>query len=224
IVMGNAGAQDRPARSLVRRQRHGQPDDRGERRCLSRDCLLPVAGANQERHPRGGLHLAPEECVLRVRRRQSGSCTCLSVSGRTKTRLVCFAMLPELTPAAARAVEAAEIRARCQGAASICPDDLLYGLLQEEEGRAAVLMAGAGADVAAIRASLDIHRDSAEPGPTPPFGEFCQAIFALATELTVEKTAEHTVGSDALLVAVLRVDERLRRRLEAPGLNWEPFE
>src|SRR5262245_42708168 len=133
-------------------------------------------------------------------------------------------MLPELTPAAARAVEVAQLRAQCQCAASICPDDLLYGLLQEEEGRAAVLTTGAGADVAAIRASLEIRRTPTQLAPIPAFGEFCQAIFALATELAVDWTAEHTVGSDALLVAVLRVDEGLRRRLAAQGLNWEQFE
>ncbi len=43
VVVGDAGPEDRPARALLRRQRHGQPDDRGERRRLGRDGLLPVA-------------------------------------------------------------------------------------------------------------------------------------------------------------------------------------
>ena len=43
VELGDAGAEDRPARPALRRQRHGQPDDRGERRRRSRHGALPDA-------------------------------------------------------------------------------------------------------------------------------------------------------------------------------------
>ena len=55
VVVGDAGRQDRPARPVLRRQRHGQPDDRGKRRRLGRHGALSDAGADQERHPRSGI-------------------------------------------------------------------------------------------------------------------------------------------------------------------------
>ena len=45
--------------ALLRRQRHGQPDDRGERRLLGRDGPSPVARADQAGDPRGRLHPPP---------------------------------------------------------------------------------------------------------------------------------------------------------------------
>ena len=47
------GGEDRPARPLLRGQRHGQPDDRGERRRVGRHGALPDAEADQARDPRG---------------------------------------------------------------------------------------------------------------------------------------------------------------------------
>ena len=73
VVVGDAGAEDRPARAVLRRQRHGQPDDRGKRRRLGGHGPSPDAGADQERHPRGGLYPAAAECVLRVHRRGPGT-------------------------------------------------------------------------------------------------------------------------------------------------------
>ena len=48
----------------LRRQRHGEPDDRGERRLVGGDGLSPVARGDQAGDPRGGLHSAAAECVL----------------------------------------------------------------------------------------------------------------------------------------------------------------
>src|SRR5436305_1346275 len=55
VVVGDAGAEDRPAGVVVRGERHGQPDDRGERRQLGGHGISPVARADQGRHPRVGL-------------------------------------------------------------------------------------------------------------------------------------------------------------------------
>lgn len=133
-------------------------------------------------------------------------------------------MLPELTLAVARAVEASQLRAQWRGAAAVQPYDLLYGLLQEEEGRAAVLLVSAGADLAAIRASLKGPSTALTRETLLPVDGPCQEIFARAVELAVEWTAEHTIGSDALLVALLRQNEETRRQLESHGLNRDRFE
>jgi thiamine-phosphate pyrophosphorylase len=129
-----------------------------------------------------------------------------------------------MTPAAARAVAAAQLRTRLQGAAALYPDDLLYGLLQEEQGRASVLLASAGVDLVAIRAALEIPITEPPADSRPLLHDPCQAIFSHSTELAVEWSTEHTVGSDALLVALLRQDESIRRRLESFGLHWDRFE
>ena len=53
VVVGDAGGEDRPGGAVLRGQRHGQPDDRGERRRVGRDGPLPDAGADQGGDPRG---------------------------------------------------------------------------------------------------------------------------------------------------------------------------
>jgi thiamine-phosphate pyrophosphorylase len=133
-------------------------------------------------------------------------------------------MLPELTPAGDRAVQAGLRRARGRGADTVSPDDLLFGLLQEAEGRPTVLLAGAGADLAAVRADLQVaDLATADAGPLP-FSGLCQMVFNRAAELAAAWTGEHTVGSDALLVALLRSDAALCVRLQGHGLNPERFE
>src|SRR5690348_12014184 len=76
-------------------------------------------------------------------------------------------MLPELTPAVARALEAAQVYARQRGSLEVQPIDLLHGLLEEDEGRAAVLVVGAGLDPAAYRRSRAERTAPGEPEPPP---------------------------------------------------------
>jgi thiamine-phosphate pyrophosphorylase len=129
-------------------------------------------------------------------------------------------MLPELTPAVARAIQSAHLRARGRGQPEVEPADLLYGLLQEEEGRAAVLLNRASADVAAVRGALETPLASLDTAKAPlPFSHASQAVLSLATELAVELTAEHTIASDALLIALVRSESTLRQALEANGLD-----
>ena len=47
VVVGDAGAEDRPGRAFLRCQRHGKPDDRGERRFVGRHGLSSVARGDQ---------------------------------------------------------------------------------------------------------------------------------------------------------------------------------
>jgi thiamine-phosphate pyrophosphorylase len=129
-------------------------------------------------------------------------------------------MLPELTPAVERALEAARALARALGAADVQPAHLLHGLLTEEEGRAAALLRDAGIDPVAARTALaDIvgrHPAAAGPGVRPSLEQ--------ARELAGELYLERTVTSDALLLALLRQEPELRQSLEALGLAFARLE
>ncbi|HEX5272060.1 MAG TPA: Clp protease N-terminal domain-containing protein, partial [Gemmataceae bacterium] len=122
-------------------------------------------------------------------------------------------MLPELSPAVERAVAAARDLA---GGAEVRPPHLLYGLLAEEEGRAATLLLGAGVDPAAARALL---ADLAAREPAAP-GRGIGPLMNLARDLSAELYVERIVTSDALVLALLREEAELRRALEAIGLDF----
>jgi thiamine-phosphate pyrophosphorylase len=131
-------------------------------------------------------------------------------------------MRRDFTPAVVRALEAAERWARGLGAAEVEPAHLLYGLLDEEEGRAAVLLTMAGLDLARVRAPA---------GALPAAGASrlalsaaSQAILTRTRELAGECSAEETAGSEYLLLALLYVDEAQRRQLESLGLDWSHLE
>lgn len=129
-------------------------------------------------------------------------------------------MLPELTPAVERALEAARALAGELGAPDVQPLHLLHGLLAEEEGRAATLLRDAGIDPVAARAALaDLaarHPAAAGRGITP----FLEQARELAGELYLERT----IASDALLLVLLREESDLLRFLETLGLAFARLE
>jgi thiamine-phosphate pyrophosphorylase len=126
-------------------------------------------------------------------------------------------MLPELTPAVERAVAAARELA---GAADVRTIHLLHGLLAEEEGRAATLLRGAGADPTAARARLAELAAREPPAP----GRGIAPLLEVARELSGELYLERTVASDALLLVLLREEADLRRALEPLGLDFARLE
>jgi thiamine-phosphate pyrophosphorylase len=133
-------------------------------------------------------------------------------------------MFEPYTPAAARALEAAPELARRAGAELIEPLHLLLGLLQEEEGRVARLLGGAGlAPADAVRA-LSPAGDVPSPSGTPHYSGLTELTLAAGRDLAYELTNEPTVASEHLLLAVLRTDEALRRSLEGLGLAFARLE
>lgn len=136
-----------------------------------------------------------------------------------------FRMIPELTPAVARAVAAAQARALAAGAAEVGPLHLLQGLLEEEEGRVAVLLAGAGL-TAAESARLRADRPAAETpdASAVPLGDQARQAFRRARQLARELSGERTIASEALLLALLHVDLELRAFLEPLGLRADDLE
>ena len=131
-----------------------------------------------------------------------------------------------MTPAVARALNSAQWHA-CRNSPSgqVRPDDLIAGLLEEAEGRAATLLARAGADLRAGKCEFLfdhlVTTDLVRPLPLDPA---CRAIFDRAAELAAAWTTEHTVSSDALIVALLRDQPEIRKQLEACGLQWNWLE
>jgi thiamine-phosphate pyrophosphorylase len=129
-------------------------------------------------------------------------------------------MHSEWTPAVARAVHAAQRHAFHSNAAEVVPMHLLLGLVEEEEGKAAQLLTAAGL-------SLDHVRRPLPPGTEaslPPLGVAARAILTHANSLARELEGEAIVSGPAVVLALLRRDEDLRRLLESEGLDFGRLE
>jgi thiamine-phosphate pyrophosphorylase len=136
-------------------------------------------------------------------------------------------MTPEHTPAVARALAAAQEHACRAGARDVGPVHVLLGLLAEEEGRAAVLLARAGADPAVVRSELFrlLPTGSGPSAQTPlPLHAVARQALQRAAERAAAVSAERTVASEHLLTAVLEVATPLRQSLEVLGLSWPALE
>src|SRR5262249_55826388 len=126
-------------------------------------------------------------------------------------------MLPNLTPAVAHALEAAQEYAHRVGAAEVEPLHLLHALLREEEGRASVLLKEAGLDVAGFRATA-AGGDASPPAAPLPLSPATERLLASARQLATEFATDRTVATEQILLALLRHEAMLRQDLEARGL------
>jgi thiamine-phosphate pyrophosphorylase len=129
-------------------------------------------------------------------------------------------MRPELTPAVLRALEAAQRYAH--GHVELRPVHLLQGLLEEEEGHAALLCIAAGLDLGRGRSALGVAGEGASP--TLPLGALARDALIRARDIVLSFTGESAVASDALLLALLRSDDALRQHLEGLGLVFARLE
>ena len=132
-------------------------------------------------------------------------------------------MLPEVTPAVARALEAAASFARAAGAAAIDPLHLFHGLLVEEEGRAFLAATDAGLDADRCRGTIPPSAITA-PGETGALAPRTQTALRLARALVREHTGEEAVSGDVLLVALVQTDDALRATAEGLGLSLSRLE
>lgn len=130
--------------------------------------------------------------------------------------------LPELTQAAARAIQAACFLARCENLPEASSRHLLSGLLAEEEGRAAELLASAGVPasaLAALRTGMPIlPEDESLPILSSP-GEILRSILLRARTLSIDLVGERTVASEYILLASLETDRALLDDLLGLGLD-----
>jgi thiamine-phosphate pyrophosphorylase len=136
-------------------------------------------------------------------------------------------MRREITPFVARALEAAQLTAGKLGDPEARPDHLLHALLAEEEGRAATLLTGAGTDLPAALAAVAERRPQGETqraDSISPLGSAVKAILQSAESLAADFSLDQCVSSEVLLLALLREEEPLRRRLEEHGLDMARLE
>jgi thiamine-phosphate pyrophosphorylase len=133
----------------------------------------------------------------------------------------------DYTSAVTIALREAELWAGRLGSDDVLPAHLLLGLLHDEEGRAAEILAIAGTSHQQVRRAL---LPELPPGhaPHPDFkaamSPGVQRIMRQAADLARLFAPEGSVASDQVLLALLRHDEPLRSSLEAVGLNFARLE
>jgi thiamine-phosphate pyrophosphorylase len=136
-------------------------------------------------------------------------------------------MREDLTPAVTRALQSAQEWANLLGARNVQPAHLLLGLLQEEEGRPSLLLAGAGLERARVYELLAAGLGTSPP-PWPeatlPHSRQLQGILRGAVVIAREVFADPTVSSERLLLALLGGDDALRQSLEAHGFVFAHLE
>jgi thiamine-phosphate pyrophosphorylase len=124
----------------------------------------------------------------------------------------------EYTPALTFALQRASGYARRAGAIAIAPLHLLLGLLAEEEGQPSVLLAGAGVSRQALREEFGLIEEAVTDAEDLPLDDDTQAIFAWGRELAAMHSAEGTLSSDQVLLALVEENTELRERLCGLGL------
>ncbi|MFO0956654.1 MAG: thiamine phosphate synthase [Isosphaeraceae bacterium] len=133
-------------------------------------------------------------------------------------------MLESLTAGADRALRRAASLARLRQAAQIEPIDLLAALAEDEDGRAATLLARHGADLPALQpATRNTTGGTDESEPPPPDPEY-RAVLADAALLARIDDRGREVGTEHLLAALLDADGPHREALRASGLRFEELQ
>lgn len=132
-------------------------------------------------------------------------------------------MRGNFTPAVGRALAAARSWAGQAGRFVVTPGDWLAALLLEDEGRAAVLLAAAGLDLAAYRAELALPAPAADP-PELPLDRAAQAGVVAAYDVALDLDGESTISGAALALGLLRTAEPLRVALARHGLDYARLE
>jgi thiamine-phosphate pyrophosphorylase len=127
-------------------------------------------------------------------------------------------MLPEVTPAVARAIAAAAGYASVDRSSVLDTAHVLHGLLAEEEGRAFLGAVAAGLDAVAYRNTVP-PAVASSAGESSPLAPRTRDALKLARSLAREHAGEEAVSGDILLVALLRSDDTLKQAVEGLGLN-----
>jgi len=129
----------------------------------------------------------------------------------------------DYTSALTIALQRAALWARHLRSDEVQPLHLLLGLLDEDEGRPALLLGKRGLDISTIRAALAAGGSPATdiaPPPSPAaLADPTVNILRHAAELGNLLSAERTIASDQVLLAILREEEHLRGKLETFGLE-----
>jgi thiamine-phosphate pyrophosphorylase len=121
----------------------------------------------------------------------------------------------ETSPGVERAIRAAKGRAELAGVPVPRLAEYALGLLDEEDGRPAVLVERAGLNPAAVQSGI-----ASLSGPDVPASQLLNA----AREWSLRFRADPAVLSDAFLLAVLRADATFGRAAAALGLDADQLE
>jgi thiamine-phosphate pyrophosphorylase len=117
-----------------------------------------------------------------------------------------------------RAVDAAGRWAERLGAGQVRLADLVLGLLDEEEGRPAVLLERVGLAVTAVRDALA----GVPVGSAPPAR--LHDLYDAARNWSLAHRADPAFMTDALLIVALRADDRFRQFAVSHGLDPDRLE
>jgi thiamine-phosphate pyrophosphorylase len=132
-------------------------------------------------------------------------------------------MFFELTPAADRALDAARRRALADSAEAISPRHLLFGLLDETEGRAAGLLVRHGLDLSAWRSAQPPHPLTEMTGSLPN-APAAERALTEAHGLARRDARDQPVSTEHVLLAILQAEASLLRELTEHGLRFEDLE
>jgi thiamine-phosphate pyrophosphorylase len=136
--------------------------------------------------------------------------------------------LPEMSPAVERAIGIAQQLSRRGNCDQTGTVHALAALLQEEEGKASVLLAAAGLARAAALDLLNVpvasETENPPAGGPPPIGIELESALIQARSLGVELAGERMVTSEYLLIALLDIDRGLARNLADLGLRKRELE
>jgi thiamine-phosphate pyrophosphorylase len=128
------------------------------------------------------------------------------------------------TEAAARSLEGAHAWARRLHAQNVQPAHLLLGLLDEDEGRPALLLGQAGLSAEAVRQHFAAGAGEEGGGERLPHHAALEHVLGAASQLARSTSADRTVSTDQLVLALLQNDAGLRHRLAALGLDAAKLE
>lgn len=124
-------------------------------------------------------------------------------------------MYGEFSPGLSRALEAARRWAGLAQASAVEPIHLLYGLVEDPEGRVADLLARAGIDRSAFPSA---SADETAEGTALPWAEGVHRILYLARATPSGLSGDRTLASDQVLFAMVQEDAAVREKLEEWGL------
>jgi thiamine-phosphate pyrophosphorylase len=135
-------------------------------------------------------------------------------------------MLRSFTPAVEHALQRAQQWAHRLDAAQVQPLHLLLGLVQEDEGRAAILLSRAGVAPQLIRQPYASVGSESRPLPNIPLplAPATEQALSRSAELARDLTLDRSISSECVLLALLQQDQVLCRSLSALGLDVQRLE
>jgi nicotinamidase-related amidase len=118
--------------------------------------------------------------------------------------------MAELTERASKAIRAAQRKARESGARAVGVEHLLAGLLEQHDSIAVTAIGAIGLDVSRLEREVG-RLVSASEGEPLPLSERLQSVVELASKES-KRLGEHSVGTEHLLIAILREGDSLAAR------------